>query len=147
MSFQLSLVSFLVCRILGAIGCSVSLRSTGFPCHGPLHGIPHATHEDCAEQVLEGHEGIVDPQQQRRQAEVNKEDDNAKVDHRVWGLDKSLPLTDEDDSCSKAALGHERRLQELVRGGDPETPDKTLKDSHVIVAGPFDNTNEDNDEV
>ena len=48
----------------------------------------------------------MDAEQQRGQAEVDEEDDHAKVDHWVGCLDEPLPLTDEYDGRSKAALGH-----------------------------------------
>lgn len=69
-----------------------------------LQGVPDAAHEYGAEQVLKRQEQVMDAQQKGWELEVNEENDHSKVDDRMRGINKSLPLQDEENGCSQAAL-------------------------------------------
>ena len=71
-----------------------------------LEGIPHPTKDDCAREILKWHKRIMDAQQQRRDSEVDEEDDDTKVDQGMRRIDHTLLLHDENDRSNQTALCH-----------------------------------------
>ena len=73
---------------------------------GALQGVPHAAHEDGAEEVLERQERVVDAEQDGRQPEVDEEDGHSEVDDGVRRLNQPLPLQQKHDRRRHTALGY-----------------------------------------
>lgn len=89
--------------------------------------VPDAAHEQGAEQVLEGDEGVVDAQQDGGQLEVDEEDDYAEVHECVRRGDEiRLLVQDEDDGGDDAGLGREAGLHELHGSWGPDSSDEPL---------------------
>ena len=78
----------------------------GLAVEGFLDDIKDSAHADGTEEVLDGHEGVGDAEEKGGELEVDKEDDNAKVDKSVRGRDEvGLFVHNEDESSQHAGFG------------------------------------------
>ena len=78
----------------------------GLAIEGFLDHIKDSAHADGAEEVLDGHEGVGDAEQEGGELEVDKEDDHAKVDESVRGGDEvGLLVHNKDESSQHACFG------------------------------------------
>ena len=70
--------------------CCVSVFFTrlGFAVEGFLDYVKNSSHANGTEEVLEGEEGVGDAKEEGGELEVDKEDDNTKVDKGVGSRDQ-----------------------------------------------------------
>ena len=73
--------------------------------HRLLEGVEHTPHEDGAEEVLEGQEGVVDAEDGGHETEVDEEDSDAEVDDGEGRGDDPVVGQQEDDAGCQTALG------------------------------------------
>ena len=88
--------------------CSVSVFFTSFrfSIKGFLDDIKDSSHANGTEEILEGKEGVSDTKEEGRELEIDKEDDNTKVDKSVGSRDQiCLLINHKDKSCKKTGLG------------------------------------------
>lgn len=125
------------------LSCSTLLASQGLG-----QTVPDASHENGTEEVLERYEGIVDPEEQRRKLEVDKEDADAKVNKGMRSrYEVGLLVQHEDDGSSNGSLGGEGGLHDLHSRGGPDTTHQPFHDLEEACPVALDCANEDHAKV
>ena len=119
----ITLLSIFLLILLALNRCIIPLVSRPLFSHDcSPQRIPHAPHEHCTKQVLKRRKRVVNAQQQRREFEVDKEDDDAEINDGMWGLDVVESLQKEHGWGNKARLrrteitksNHENNINTLL---------------------------------
>ena len=99
---------------------TILLSCLGFAIECLLDHIKDPAHTHSTEEVLEGDEGVSDTEKEGGEFEVDKEDDNTKVDKSMGSRDQvSFLVNNKNESSKKAGFGGAETKHDLVFNGEP----------------------------